>query len=287
MGYGMGRIAVVAVLAASVWVQGARAESIGPEKAAEMLAHAWMIDNRCNVLGGADRDTLTNLVARAELLLAEKQSVAEAREAIGRGRASGTSAPCDSSSASDVQTILRAAKSAAAGLGTEFPSSGVPSLHSLNPPSVPAPKPVVKPPEKIPVAKVLLANVQTDATVPPAEVPMAQIAHEAMPEEPERVAVAIDPAAVIVKVRKPVKTTALAPKLAAKPKAQALVTRGYAVTAEAYYRQLRCRTKPMKAMNAMYAEVLRQHREAVAASGKAAVRTLLKAAEARAARTTC
>lgn len=282
LGCSMKRIAVVGLLSFGLLTQAAKAESIGPEKAAELLAHAWMVDNRCNVLGSGDRDTLTNLVARAELLLAEKQSVSAARDAIGRGRASGTSASCDSASADDVQSILKAAKSAAAGLGTDFPSAGVPSLHSLNPPqpAPPALKPVAKPaprvePKLVP-GEVMIASKDTAIEVTTAEAPVVNVAASEAP--------ATKPA----KSARP-SVTASAPAKPAKKQVAAnpVAMRGYAQTAEAYYKELRCRRKPLKAVNAMYATVLKQHRQAVAEGGKSAVRALLRAAEARASRGAC
>ncbi len=116
MGIRMKTFALVAAVSLAWAIVPARAEGIPPEKAAEMLAHAWMIDNRCNILNPEDRDALTGFVARAELALAEKLSVEAARSAIRKGRASGTSAACDEDSAATVRDTFRAVKSATAGL---------------------------------------------------------------------------------------------------------------------------------------------------------------------------
>ncbi len=90
---------------------------------------------------------------------------------------------------------------------------------------------------------------------------------------------------------KPVRKAAVAkPAMAARPGKSGTGSgpmTAYAATVETYYRDMRCRTRSLASAKALYARVLRQHREAVAASGKAAVRALLKAAEARASRGSC
>lgn len=251
MGIGMKRVALLAALALAWGSASAQAEAIGPERAAEMLAHAWMVDNRCNVLSKTERDALTGFVARAELSLAQLRSVDAARKAIGKGRASGTAAPCDQASAQLVRETLRVAMSATAGLA-QAPA---------------APLPAVKPPKT-----------EERKTVAKAEAPVTDVAMMAQ--------AAATPAKAPVAAKatlKPVQKAAAKPD--PKPASGALA--GYAVTAETYYRELRCRNRSFPAVNALYAKVLRQHREAVAAGGKAAVKALLKAAEARAARGAC
>ena len=259
---------------------GARAEAVSPEQAAEMLAHAWMIDNRCNVLGNDERDALTTLVARAELALAEKKSVTAARNAIGRGRASGTAAPCNGESAQSVRDVFKAAQSATAGAALDAPASA----------SAPTPKAAVVPavaPAPVPAAPASVADDEAPETV--ALVSMEPLGEPVVPTVLPRKKVA---KAVITEPRtpqKPARVAMVAKKgRPAKPAAQTTATAsGYAVTAEAYYKELRCRTKTGRAMSAMYSIVLRQHRAAIASQGKAAVRALLRAAEARAARGSC
>ncbi|MFT3671826.1 hypothetical protein [Aestuariivirga sp.] len=247
VGIGMRRVAVVAALAVVWGSASAQAEAIGPERAAEMLAHAWMVDNRCNVLSKTERDALTGFVARAELSLAQLRSVEAARKAIRTGRASGTSAACDPASAQVVRDTLRVAMSATAGMA----------------PAPVAPLPAAAPP------KTEERKAVTKTAEPTAEVAMLAQATEPPPAKP---------------AAKPPKVKAV-DKADPKPASGAMA--GYAVTAEAYYRELRCRNRSFPAVNALYAKVLRQHRQAVAAGGKAAVKALLKAAEARAARGAC
>ena len=103
---GMKHLALV-FAATSIWLTGeAWAAMTGPEKATELLARAWMIDNRCNVLDRDARDELTGFVARAEISLAEKASVKAAETAVAKGRATGTSAPCGEQSAKFVHNVL-------------------------------------------------------------------------------------------------------------------------------------------------------------------------------------
>lgn len=257
MGIGIKRVAVLAALAVGWGSVSVRAEAIGPERAAEMLAYAWMVDNRCNVLSKTERDALTGFVARAELSLAQLRSVEAARKAIRSGRASGTSAACDPASAQVVRDTLRVAMSATAGMA----QAPVAPLPTAAPPKTEEQKAVTKTAE--PTAEVAML---AQATEPPPAKPAAK---------PPKAAAKVNPKPVQKAVEKAV------------PKPASGAMAGYAVTAEAYYRELRCRNRSFPAVNALYAQVLRQHREAVAAGGKAAVKALLKAAEARAARGAC
>jgi hypothetical protein len=275
----------VAMALALVWgCAPAQAQATPPEKAAEMLAHAWMIDNRCNVLGIVDRDLLTGFVARAELSLAEMKTVEAARKAIMKGRASGTAAVCDQNSARFVRDTLRVAKSATAGLAAA-PAAPAQAEPQFKTEDRSAPVTSLVP---VPQAAELKAAPEESAPAPEA----------ATPDASKKLAAA-KPAKMIA-VAKPAKKVAAA-KPAKKRKAQAKPTRakperakpapgalvGYAATAETYYRELRCRKRSFPAVNALYAKVLRQHQKAVAAGGKAAVRALLRAAESRASRGSC
>lgn len=257
----------------------AMAAVVGSEKATELLAHAWMIDNRCNVLGKDERDVLTGLVARAEISLAENVSVKAARGAIGRGRATGTAAPCDTQNAQMVKDTLQAATSAAAAGEMDVPQSAVAAQAA-----VPAPVEAVAP-EPID-DEALTAEQPSDND--------AVVADEQAVDAPVVVQKPVAPARkAAVKVAKPKSKIVKEQTKREKAVVLATVTRrpvqagGYGKTAEAYYRELRCRRLSQRAVNAMYVRVLREHRRAVAVSGKAAVRQLLRAAEARASDGSC
>lgn len=256
-------LALALALPLSGGSMGAQAEGIAPEKAAETLARAWMIDNRCNVLGTADRDALTGFVARAELSLARMKSVAAARNAIANGRASGTAAPCDADNARRVNETLAMARSAAAGLDTDAAS------------------PSALPPSRRTEERGVAAAAKPAA---------AKAVGEAPATTPERASVAGDAPAQTR--RKGVRrASASRPEGTRTPSAssgsRSGAIAGYAATAERYFRELRCRTRPLSSIKRLYAKVLRQHREAVAADGKAAVRAMLRGAEKRAAKGPC
>lgn len=90
----------------------ARAESVSPEQATELLAKTQTIDSACKFLSVAEHDDLSNLVARAELALAQQQSVAAASAALARGKATGQVASCNDVEKAEVNSILNAAKTA-------------------------------------------------------------------------------------------------------------------------------------------------------------------------------
>lgn len=265
--------------------------AVGPEKATEMLAHAWMIDNRCNVLDKNDRDVLTGLVARAEISLAEKVSVKAARGAIAKGRASGTAAPCDRQSAESVTDTLKAAVSAAAIGDMDAPAAAAAAQPQAPAAGVEAEKKLPEP------GPALVAAEPEDDEATVAEAPVQD---EALVVEPESVDVPVVVPKRVLPARKakPVTAQTAKPKPVrvvakrTKPVVLASATKrlsggGYGTTAENYYRELRCRRMSLRAVNAMYARVLREHRRAVATNGKAAVRQILRAAESRASGGSC
>lgn len=257
-----------------------QAAAVGPEKATELLAHSWMIDNRCSVLDKDERDVLTGLVARAEISLAEKVSVKAARGAIARGRASGTAAPCDAQNAQVVKDTLKAATSAAAVSEMDVPESAVAAQAAV--PKVAEavePEPVddeALQAEQPAVAEAVTADVEAIDAPKVVRKPSVSarkvVASNKLKEKAK-------PPRVVAKREKPIVIATVTKRV---PNAN-----GYGATAENYYRELRCRRLSQRAVNAMYARVLREHRQAVSASGKAAVRRLLRAAEARASNGSC
>jgi hypothetical protein len=250
----MKRLLILLALSALWPLSSGWAAVAGAEKAAELLAKAWMIDARCNVLDRDDRDALTGFVARAELSLAEKDSVSVARSAIARGRAAGTTAACDEQNAAAVRLVLRAARSAT-------------SVQDAFSSPMAAGKPAYPTPVPQGVAPMVSANPQL-AVKPP--------------RTPEAVSL-VKPAKKVtgLKLQKPLH------KRGASGVAGTVGVSGYAATAEKYYHELRCRTMSARAVNALYAKVLREHRQAVSTSGKSAVRRLLRNAKMRALEKTC
>lgn len=275
LGLGMKSVVVAAALFLAGSTSVALAATVGAEKATELLAHSWMIDNRCSVLDKDERDILTGMVARAEISLAEKVSVKAARGAIARGRASGTAAPCDARNAEVVRDTLRAATSATVVTDLDLPESAVAAQAAI--PVAPA---AVEPAPDDDEAPAVQAIAESDvlAAEPEATDPPVVGSKQARPARKAKAVAKVKPLKTPVKREKPVVLASATKRVAGS---------GYGATAENYYRELRCRRLSQRAVNAMYARVLREHRRAVATSGKAAVRQLLRAAEARASGGSC
>ncbi|MFO1033025.1 MAG: hypothetical protein U1E15_02660 [Hyphomicrobiales bacterium] len=261
-----------ALLAAATLIGNATAATVSaPEKATELLARAWMIDSRCKVLTSDDRDRLSGLVADAEISLAKKLGVQAARTAMSRGRASGADTACGESAAQSVNDIFNAAKTATAALdalpavSTEQPEPQAapavePAMAEAQDTAV-EPQPVDVAPASVPVVKTVPAKIKAAPAMKFERKPKVQVSDA-----------------------KPVRVL---PKVSAAPKANPAVVSNYSKTAEAYFVELRCRTMSYRAVNAFYGRVLAQHRQAVAAGGRAAVRAMLQQAQARAARRSC
>ncbi len=95
-------------------IASANAEIVSPEQATELLAKSQTIDRKCNFLTAAEHSTLSNLVARAEIALAQQQSVADASAALARGKAAGKTAYCSEEERTEVTSTLSAAQIASA-----------------------------------------------------------------------------------------------------------------------------------------------------------------------------
>ncbi len=88
------------------------AQALNPAEATMLLSKSHALNLKCNILGDADGQQLRDFVARAEISLAEKVSVAVARKAIASGRADAQTATCDDASRKMVGDVLAAAKTA-------------------------------------------------------------------------------------------------------------------------------------------------------------------------------
>ncbi|MBG1231823.1 hypothetical protein [Aestuariivirga litoralis] len=109
----IGKTWILAGLFLSTAASAAWAEDPPAIRAAEMLARAGAVDGKCHYLKGADRDALSGLVARAELALAQQESVEATKATMQRGRAAGNAAPCTSAEKENVQGVLGAARQSA------------------------------------------------------------------------------------------------------------------------------------------------------------------------------
>lgn len=285
-------------------VVAAAAATVGPEKATELLARAHAINVKCKVLASGDGQSLSNLLAQAEIALATKKSVKAARSALERGRVTGQAASCDGVSAKAVTDVLGAARSASAvsdiedtvdvEVATERPANEE--------------KPVVTKiePEKVKVAATSPAAPATEAMAIVRDVPekISVVAHKVQVTPAPKVRLAKQQVPRRNAVRLSLRKSKPAVRVARAPAAKSVVltrqvqkvqkTRvvksngnGYSVLAENYYKELRCRNLTRGSVNAMYARVLREHRAAVSSQGAGAVRALLRNAQSRAAGRSC
>jgi hypothetical protein len=258
-----------------------QAAALSPEKATELLAKAWMVDNRCDVLGKEDRDDLTQFVARAEISVAEKVSVKAAQSAIAQGREQGKSIACDSASADMVRDVLNAARTA------DGPSDNADEQQALK--SQKPAEPQVEPEQVAAVEPVQNDSPEPEAAAADESEPIVEtpVVKRIVPK-PLRTAKVQKPEARKVAAKKPtrevIRVTKLTPE---KSKSSNAIKTAYGRTAENYYTELRCRRVSQRAINAMYARVLREHQQAVSVNGRNAVRAMLRAAENRAAGRSC
>ena len=88
------------------------AETVGFERALELLAKSVVVDNRCNVLTVSERDELSTYVAKAEVAAAERTTVTVTRSALSAGQRQGRAETCGSKASQDVKETLTAAREA-------------------------------------------------------------------------------------------------------------------------------------------------------------------------------
>ena len=82
------------------------AETVGMERALELLAKSTVVDSKCNVLTVSERDELSTYVAKAEVAGAEKTTLAVTRSALTSGRKEGQAAPCGTEANNEVRETL-------------------------------------------------------------------------------------------------------------------------------------------------------------------------------------
>jgi hypothetical protein len=84
------------------------------QQAIELLARAQTMDAKCKFLDEADQYDLSNLMARAELALAQRTTIEITKQALARGRNAGSNAMCNDAERAEILLILSSAKQAAA-----------------------------------------------------------------------------------------------------------------------------------------------------------------------------
>ncbi len=88
------------------------AESVGIERALELLAKSKVANGKCAVLSMSESDELSGYVARAEVAAVEKTSLDATRSALNAGKAQGRAAPCGVEISREVRDTLVAAREA-------------------------------------------------------------------------------------------------------------------------------------------------------------------------------
>jgi hypothetical protein len=258
------------LLAANIAVtNSASAANMDPKEVTMMLAQSQALDSHCKILSANESQDLRDLVARAEIALAGKYSVTVARETLAKGRAEGKAAACDAAASAKVRDILKAGMQATAPVDdvkTEQPMATAAAPVTTQEPMAAA------------------APTMAKATVALAEAKPVMIAPKAV--VPRKVA-------LTQKIAEPVKlkrklTTPVVAQLTTEIKSKKKVSlASYSNLAEKYFVELKCHTLPLNSAKRMYANVLAQHRAAVASDGAPAVRKMLKGAQSRAGSQSC
>jgi hypothetical protein len=88
----------------------ALAETVGMERALELLAKSKVVDGKCNVLTMSEREELSSYVARAEVAAAEKTTLEVTRSALDSGKSQGQDTPCGAEASQEVRDTLAAAR---------------------------------------------------------------------------------------------------------------------------------------------------------------------------------
>jgi hypothetical protein len=239
------------IFAASLFkpLAAAEAAAMDAAQATQLLAKAQAANVKCQVLGADQSQGLKDLLARAEISLAEKSSVSVARKAIAAGRNEGKAVNCDAPSRKLVNDVYAAATTAV--------TAPVEDMTQ------------VAAPEAMPEPQL------ADAAAAPADEPDTTALAVAEPPKPKKRMVA-----------KPIKP---APKMAtkAKPAKPRGGLNAYAGVAEKYYAALRCGNMGAGQLNQLYQVVLSNHAQAMASNRPGDVRAVLRKAEARAGAKTC
>ena len=109
----------------------ALAETVGIERALELLAKSAVVDNKCNILSVSERDELSTYVAKAEIAATEKTTLKVARSALSAGKKQGQAATCGTEASYEVkQTLVAAREAINAALEESEPSEAVAAVQA-------------------------------------------------------------------------------------------------------------------------------------------------------------
>jgi hypothetical protein len=93
-------------------VKPAVAETVGIERALELLAKSTVVDAKCHILSAPERDELSRYISRAEVAAAEKTSLAVTRSSLSAGKKMGQATVCGAQASAEVKDTLSAAREA-------------------------------------------------------------------------------------------------------------------------------------------------------------------------------
>ena len=103
---------LLALSLVSLSLKPAVAETVGIERALELLAKTTVVDAKCHILNASERDELSNYISRAEVSAAQKTTVEITRSSLATGTRAGKATACDQQASSDVRDTLMAARAA-------------------------------------------------------------------------------------------------------------------------------------------------------------------------------
>lgn len=103
---------ILALPLAALATKPAQAETVGIERALELLAKSAVVDSKCNVLTVSERDELSTYVAKAEIVAVEKTTLDVTRSALSSGKKQGQEASCGTEASGEVRQTLVAAREA-------------------------------------------------------------------------------------------------------------------------------------------------------------------------------
>ena len=106
---------VMALPLAALSPKPALAETVGIERALELLAKSTVVDRKCSILTMPERDELSIYSAKAEVAAAEKTTLQVTRSALAAGKSQGQAAVCGTEASREVRETLVAARNAVSG----------------------------------------------------------------------------------------------------------------------------------------------------------------------------
>jgi hypothetical protein len=102
---------LVTSFAMTPW-KSAAAETVGIERALELLAKSTVVDAKCQILTPAEREELSRYVSRAEVSAAEKTTIEITQSSLATGKKAGQAMSCGAMASADVRDTLQAAREA-------------------------------------------------------------------------------------------------------------------------------------------------------------------------------